>query len=77
MTLLLLAPMSPFTLFAVLGWAILFVMLVGLAYWAVNKLCLAFGIGEPIKSVVIVVIVVVAVLSLAYFLISNLTTWHP
>lgn len=75
--LMLLAPMSPLGLFAVLLFAILFVVVVGVVFWAVKRLAAAFQIGEPLTTVLIVAIVVISVFALLYFLISNLTTWHP
>lgn len=36
----------------------------GLLFWAVNKLSAAFGIPEPIKTVIIVILVIIVVLLL-------------
>jgi hypothetical protein len=76
MTLLLTGPMSPLDLFAVLLFAVLFVVVVGVVFWAVKKLCVAFEIGEPIKTIVTVAIVLISVFALLYFIISNVTPWH-
>lgn len=47
-----------FQILPVIGALILF----GLLYWAVVRLMQAFGIGEPVAGVVIVILVVVVVL---------------
>lgn len=75
--LLFLAPMSPLALFAVLLFAVAFVLVFGAIFWAVKRLSAAFGIGEPLTSILVVVLVLIAVFTLLYFLVSNLTTWHP
>jgi hypothetical protein len=75
-TLLLISPMSPLGLFAVLLFAILFVVVVGVVFWAVKKLAAAFEIGEPVTTVLIVSLVVISVFALLYFLITNLGLLH-
>jgi hypothetical protein len=77
MTLLLLAPMAPLGLLYVLLFAVAFVIVFGAVFWAVKRLAAAFQIGEPLTTVLIVALVLIAVFTLLYFLISNLTTWHP
>lgn len=62
---------SPLTLFAPLIWAVLFVIVAGVIFWAVNKLSAAFGLPEPVKSVLIVILVVVCVIALVYYLLGS------
>jgi len=62
---------SPLTLFAPLLWALLFVLLFCVVYWAITKLFAAFGIGNPVRDVVIVILVLIAVLSLVYWLATS------
>lgn len=38
------------------------ILVLGLVYWAATRLLAAFGVGEPIRTVVIVVLVIVFVL---------------
>jgi uncharacterized membrane protein YwzB len=37
-------------------------VIIGLVFWAVRALCAAFGIGEPIVTVIYVVMVIVVIL---------------
>lgn len=39
-------------------------VILGLLYWAATRIMAAFGIGEPIHTLVIVVLVIIAVLYL-------------
>ena len=39
----------------------LFIILVGLAYWGANALLNAFGVGDPIRTVIIVGLVILLV----------------
>lgn len=59
---------SPLTLFAPLLWALLFLLVFCLIYWGVNKILAAFGVGDPIRTVVIVALVIIGVLALVYYL---------
>lgn len=69
MTLLLFALPSLITL---LIYLVVFLIVAGLVFWAVNKLSAAFGIPEPIRTVVIVVLVIIFVVVLLYFLLGAL-----
>lgn len=67
-SLLLFAPSAIALLWFVI-YIIAFVAIVGLLFWAVNRLCAAFGISEPIRSVIIVGLVVLCVaVFVIYFL---------
>lgn len=43
---------------------IVILVVAGLLFWVVNKLSAAFGIPEPVKTVIIVILVIVVVLIL-------------
>lgn len=62
---------SPLTLFQPLIWAVLFIIIAGLLFWAVQKLSVAFGIPEPVKSVLIVILVIICVVALVYYLLQS------
>lgn len=46
-------------------------ILIGLTFWAVNKLSASFGIPEPVRSVIIVVLVIFYVALLVYWIYSS------
>lgn len=43
-------------------------IIIGLVFWAVRALCAAFGIGEPITTVIYVILVIFIVLWLVSFM---------
>lgn len=43
-------------------------VIIGLLFWCVNRLSGAFGIPEPIRSVIIVALVIITVVALLYYL---------
>jgi hypothetical protein len=65
---LLLAPVAAGGLITLLIYVLIFLTIAGLLFWAINKLSAAFGIPEPIKTVLIVILVVVVVVGLLYAL---------
>ena len=69
MTLLLLALPN---LIALLIYLVVFLIVAGLIFWAVNKLSAAFGIPEPIRTVIIVALVIICVVVLLSFLLGAL-----
>ena len=58
-------------LLGLLIYLIVFLVIAGLIFWCVQKLSAAFGIPEPIKTVIVVARVVIFVISLLYFLIGG------
>lgn len=76
MMLLLLAA-SPVGLLWLLIYVIVFLIVAGLIFWSVNKLSAAFGIPEPIKTVIIVLLVIACVVGLLYFVMSALPSAMP
>jgi hypothetical protein len=48
-------------LFGLLIKLVVFIIVAGLIFWAVRKLLAAFGVGEPINTVVIVIVVLIIV----------------
>ena len=71
MTILFLAA-SPMALLTLLIYLIVFLVIAGLLFWAVRALCGAFGIPQPIQTVITVVLVVICVVALLYFLLGNM-----
>ncbi len=71
LTILLLAA-SPMAMLTLLIYLIVFLIVAGLIFWAVRALCGAFGIPQPIQTVITVVLVVICVIALLYFLLGNL-----
>lgn len=72
-TLLMLTPIvTGSNLITLLVYLVVFLVIGGLIFWAVNKLSAAFGIPEPIRTVVIVALVIVFVIALLYFLLGAL-----
>lgn len=68
--LLLIAP--PLTgLLGLLIYLVVFLVVAGLIFWCVQRLSAAFGIPEPVKSVIIVAVVIIFVISLLYFLVGG------
>jgi len=63
---------APTALLTVLIYVVVFLIVAGLIFWAVNKLSAAFGIPEPIKTVIIVLLVIICVVAVLYFLLGNL-----
>ena len=57
MILLLLA--GPTALLSLVIWIVVALIIMGVLFWAVNKLSAAFGIPDPIRTVVIVLLVLV------------------
>lgn len=53
-------------------YVVVFLVIIGLLFWAVTRLGAAFGIPEPIKTVVIVALVIVCVIAALYFLLGGL-----
>lgn len=66
--LLLLAGPALGGLLALLIYVVVFLIVVGLLFWCINRLCGAFGVPEPIRTVVIVVFVIIVILSLLVLL---------
>lgn len=64
--LLLLLPAGIGGLLTLLLYVVVFLIIVGLLFWSVNKLCAAFGIGEPIHTVLVVGLVIIVVIGLIY-----------
>lgn len=69
---MLFAPIAAGGLLALLIYLIIFLIVAGLIFWAVTKLSAAFGVPEPIKTVIIVLLVVICVIALLYFLLGSL-----
>jgi len=70
MTILLLAaPLGG--LLTLLLYLVIFLVVAGLIFWCVRALSAAFGIPEPIKTVIIVVLVIIFVIALLYFLLNS------
>jgi len=53
-------------LLGLLLYLVLFIIVAGTIFWAVNKLSTAFAIPEPIRSVIIVLAVLIMVFALLY-----------
>lgn len=50
---------APTALLSLVIWIVVALIIMGVLFWAVNKLSAAFGIPEPIKTVIIVILVIV------------------
>lgn len=50
---------------------VIFLIVAGVLFWAVRALSAAFGIPEPIRTVLIVLLVLVCVLLLVYFFLGS------
>ena len=61
-------------LITLLIWLVVFLVIAGLIFWAVNRLSAAFGIPEPIRTVIIVALVIICVVVLLSFLLGALPT---
>ena len=48
----------------ILNWLLLLVVL-GVIFWGSQRLIAAFGIGEPLRSIIYVVLVVIALVAIA------------
>lgn len=57
-------------LLGLLIYIVVLLIVAGLIFWAVNKLSAAFGIPEPIKTVIIVALVIIVVIGLLYVLLG-------
>jgi|KBSSwiStaDraftv2_1062776.scaffolds.fasta_scaffold818335_2 hypothetical protein len=68
--LMLFAPLAAGGLLTLLIYVIVLLIIGGLIFWAVNKLSAAFGIPEPIRTVIIVLLVVIIVIGLVYVLLG-------
>lgn len=71
MELLALAPLAAGGLLGLLLTVVVILVVLGLLFWAVTRLSAAFGIPEPIKSVIIVILVIICVIALLYALIGG------
>lgn len=58
-------------LLGMLIYLVVLLIVAGLIFWAVNRLSAAFGIPEPIRTVIIVILVIFIVLSLLYVLMGG------
>lgn len=66
MTLLLLAaPMGG--MISLLIALVIYLLVAGVLFWAINKLCAAFGVPEPIRTVIIVLFVLIVVIGIVYY----------
>jgi fatty-acid desaturase len=65
---LLLAPLAAGGLITLLVWLIVVLVIAGLIFWCVNRLSAAFGIPEPVRTVIIVALVVIVVVGVLYAL---------
>lgn len=63
---------SPASLLGLLLYLVIFLIVAGLIFWAVNRLSTAFGIPEPIRTVIIVALVIIIVIGLIYFLLGGI-----
>lgn len=64
----LLVPMAAGGLLSLLLQLVILLIVAGLIFWAVNKLCAAFSVPEPVRTVIIVVLVIILVLLLLQLL---------
>lgn len=62
---------SPVVLLSLLLYLVIFLVVAGLIFWSVNKLTVAFGIPEPVKTVIIVALVIIMVIGIIYFLVGG------
>lgn len=71
MTTLLFLAASPIALAWFLIYIVVFLIIAGLVFWAINKLSAAFGIPEPIRTVIIVLLVIVIIIGLLYMILGG------
>lgn len=71
-TLLLVA--SPMAVFGLAILVVIGLIVLGAIYWGANKILAAFGIGDPIRSVVSVLIVLLGLFFIVYYALSVLPT---
>lgn len=71
MTMLLLFA-APLGLLTLLIYVVVALIVLGLLWWAVTRLSAAFGIPEPIKTVIIVLLVIICVIAILYALLGNM-----
>lgn len=69
---LFLAFAAPLGLLSLLIYVIVALVILGLLWWAVTRLSAAFGIPEPVKSVIIVALVVICVIAILYFVLGGM-----
>lgn len=67
--LLLVAPIGG--MLTLLIYLVVFLIVAGLVFWCVRALSAAFGIPEPIKTVIYVALVIIFVIALLYFLLGS------
>ena len=58
-------------LLGLLIYLVVVLIVAGLLFWAVNKLSAAFGIPEPVKTVVVVALVIIVVVGILYALLGG------
>lgn len=68
---LLFAFAAPLGLLSLLVYVIVGLIVLGLLWWAVTRLSAAFGIPEPVRSVIIVALVIVCVIAILYFVLGG------
>lgn len=52
-------------------WIVVVLIIMGVLFWAVNKLSAAFGIPDPIKTVIIVILVIVCLVFIVSLLLGG------
>lgn len=65
---MLLLAASPLALLWLVIYVVVALIVLGLLYWAANKIMTAFGVGDPIRTVVIVLLVIIVVIFILYAL---------
>lgn len=55
-------------LLMLLVYIVIFLIVVGLLFWCINRLSAAFGIPEPIRTVIIVLFVIIVIIALVLWL---------
>ncbi len=58
-------------LLGLLLYLVLFIIVAGTLFWAVNKLSAAFAIPEPVRSMIIVIAVLIMVFALLYIFLGG------
>lgn len=74
MTLLFLTAPALGGLLMLLIYVVVFLIVTGLIFWCINKLIAAFGIPEPIRTVITVAYVIFVIIAVAYFLLGTRLT---
>lgn len=69
---MLLLAAAPLGLLWLLIYVVVALVIMGLLWWAVNRLSTAFGIPEPLKSVIIVALVIVCVVLILLMLLGGI-----